>query len=266
MIRQLIREMLLEDLKGFQQRSKGIDYMSNFEDPTFDLPVQKELPHKEMAKDVKRQWAAEADHDFMNSLIKVHWVGGLDWEKKLDRFLSLGGNNEISAMGYLPNSLELSSAWGTIGVIVQGRVTLAANSMNAITSGYFKDIPQEVISKYKSSGVPRRSTVFASIENRYGYSPGGGSGAYILDRNSFNPLSSSSNELIVDNWKPIGLVVKHNTALFLTSVRATAKETTKSNYLDYAMGMLKHDLPMYDKQMKPIDRKALEEAVRGEGK
>jgi electron transfer flavoprotein alpha/beta subunit len=30
--------------------------------------------------------------------------------------------------------------------------------------------------------------------------------------------------------------------------------------------MLKHDLPMYDRQMNPIDRKALEEAVRGEGK
>ena len=257
--------MLLEDLKGFQQKTKGIDYMSNFDDPTFDLPAQKGLPHKGMAKDVKRLWAEEADHDFMKSLIKVHWLGGLDWEKKLDRFLSLRGNNEVSAMGYLPDSKKVKSSWGTIGVIIQGRVTLAANDMNAITSGYFKDVPEEVASKYKSSGVPRRSTVFSSTANTYGYSAGGGSGAYILDRSSFDPERSRHNEFIVDNWKPVALVIDSDAVLFLDSVRAAVKGTVRATYLDYAKGMLEQNLPIYDMTMTPIDRKEIEKAIGGEG-
>lgn len=265
MIRSLIREILLEDLTGFQQRTKGIDYMSNFDDPTFDLPAQKDLPHKGMAKDIKRAWAAEADHEFMKSLIKVHWVGGLDWEKKLDSFLSLGGNNEISTMGYLPNSLDVRSSWGAIGVIVQGRVTLAANSMNAITSGYFKDVPEEFKSKYKSSGVPRRATTFASIENRYGYNPGGGSDAYILDRSSFNPQSSRNNELIVDNWRPVGIVIGILRVLFLKAVRDAVKKDMQDSNINYAKVMLGLGLPIYDVNMKTIDREEIEKAIRGEG-
>ncbi len=263
--RHLIREMLLEDLKGFQQRTRGSDYMSSFDDPTFDQPYQKQLPHKALAKDVKRAWAAEADHNFMKSLIKVHWLSGLDWEKKLDRFLSLEGNNEVSAMGYLPDSKKVRSSWGTVGVLIQGRVTLAANDMNAITSGYFKDVPEEVASKYKSSGVPRRSTVFSSTANTYGYSSGGGSGAYILDRSSFDPERSRHNEFIVDNWKPVALVIDMDAELFLDSVRAAVKGTTRATYFDYAKGMLKQGLPIYDMTMTPIDRNEIEKAIGGEG-
>ena len=261
MIRHLIREMLLEDLKGFQQRTKGIDYMSSFDDPTFDEPYQKELPHKGMAKDVKRAWAAEADHKFMETLIKVHWVGGLDWEKKLDKFLSLGGNNEISTMGYLPNSLDVRSSWGTIGVIVQGRTTLATNDMNTVTSGYTGRLPPEIHKKYASSGTPKRPTMFRGPD-----SFSGGSSKYILDKDSFDQNEIRRNELIVDNWKPVGFVMGGiDAALFLDTVRAAVKGTIKANYLDYAKGMLKHDLPMYDRQMKPINRKKLEEATRGKG-
>lgn len=261
--RHLIREMLLEDLKGFQQRTKGSDYMSSFDDPTFDQPYQKQLPHKTLAKDVKRAWAQEADHNFMKSLIKVHWLSGLDWEKKLDRFLSLGGNNEVSAMGYLPDSKKVKSSWGTVGVIIQGRVTLAANDMNAITSGYFKDVPGEVTSKYKSSGVPRRATMFRSDPSAFG---GAGSQNYILDRESFNPERSRHNEFIVDNWNPVALVIDSEADLFLDSVRAAVKGKIRPVYLDYAKGMLKQGLPIYDMTMTPIDRNKLEEATRGEGK
>ena len=267
-LRKLIREMLLEDLKGFQQRTKGNDYMSSFDDPTFDQPYQKHLPHKALAKDVKRAWASEADHNFMKSLIKVHWLGGLDWEKKLDRFLSLGGNNEVSAMGYLPDSKKVRSSWGTIGVVIQGRVTLAANDMNAITSGYFKDVPEEVTSKYKSSGVPRRSTVFTSTANTYGYSAGGGSGAYILDRGSFDHERARHNEFIVDNWRPAAIVIGTNSEFFLHTVRAVVQGESMSpnaSYASYAKAILKQGLPIYDMTMALIDREEIEKALRGDG-
>lgn len=266
MIRQLIREILLEGLTGFEKRTQDIDYMSSFDDPTFDQTDQKELPYKSQAKDVKRAWAAEADHEFMKSLIKVHWVSGFNWEKKIERFLSLNGNNEISAMGYPPGHRDVSSSWGMVGVLIQGKVTLAANDMNAIRSGYFNDIPKEVASKYKSSGLPRRPTTFHGAVWRLE-----GSKRYILDKESFDLKDVSQNELIIDNWRPVGLVFGLESEELIDVVRATtwgqSRRPVGTMHLggdegrSSVKGLLKHNLPIYDKNMKLIDRNRLEEAL-----
>ena len=259
LIRKLVRSMLLEDLAGFKERTKGIAYASPTDDPTFDNPMQRHLPYKSQARDVKRAWAAEADHEFMKSIIKVHWLSGLEWDKKLNRLLALGGNNEISTMGYLPDSDNVTSMWGKLGVIVRGRVTLAANDMNAVMSGYGKDIPAEITAKYKSSGVPRRATEFSANASAWS---GPKSDLYILDRGSFKPERSRHNEFIVDNWRPIGLVIGVPGDLFVDMVRDSGLMNINH---DIATEVLKHDLPIFDGHMKPIDRKKLEEAVRGEG-
>ena len=77
-VRNLIREMLLEDLTKFKEKTKYIDYMHTMDDPTFDDPYYKDRPYKAQAKDIKRAWAAEADHEFMKSIIKVHWLSGFN--------------------------------------------------------------------------------------------------------------------------------------------------------------------------------------------
>lgn len=242
MIRQLIREMLLrEELAGFKKRTKEINYMSSFDDPTFDY---QEPWHKLLAKDVKRAWAAEADHEFMKSLIKVHWANGFDWEGDIERFLSLKGNNEISAMGYLPDSKRVSSSWGEFGVLIQGRVTLAANDMNTINSGYFKNVSDEITSKYKSSGIPRRSTMFGYGQDGYG--------SYIVDKESFDPERSRRNEIIVDNWKPIGFVI---------GVGGAGWKAGDLTTLKYAKFVLNHNLPFYTRDMTLIDREELKKAL-----
>ncbi len=259
MIRQLIREMLSEDLTGFVDRTNDIEYSSSIDDPTFDAEWQKGLSNKSMAKDVKRAWTAEADHEFMKSLIKVHWINYTmkNWEGNFDKFMTLRGNNEVSAMGYLPDSNDVKGHWGDLGILIQGRVTLAANNMNDIMSGYFKGGFEKVTSKYASSGIPRRPTTFMS-KNAYSHQ---GNKKYILDAESFD-LSSRKNELIVDNWKVIGIVIGKDAAQFLDDVNSTIMYKFKNEWPKYANLMLKYNLPIYDRTMTQIDRSAIEEALR----
>jgi hypothetical protein len=256
-IRQLIREMLLEDLAGFKEKTKGIDYMHTLGDPTFDDPYYKDRPYKTQAKDIKRTWAQEADHEFMKSIIKVHWLSGWNIGHGLEDLLRLPRNNEIATMGYLPGAGRVASSWGKAGVIVQGRTTLAANDMNAITSGYFKDVPQRIISKYSSSGTPRRALMFNDLT----------SDAYILDRETFKPELSRHNEFIVDNWEPVGIVITYEGREFLNMVRDSPKQKGRppAPLLEYTEHVMKPNLPIYDEDMKLVDREEIEKALRGEG-
>jgi len=260
MIRQLIREMLSEDLAGFVDRTKDIDYSSSIDDPTFDAEWQKGLSNKSMAKDVKRAWAAEADHEFMKSLIKVHWINYMmkNWEGNFEKFMTLRGNNEVSAMGYLPGSNDVSGRWGHLGILIQGRVTLAANNMDDVMSGYFKGGFEKVASKYASSGVPRRPTIFKS-KNAYSYQ---GNKKYILDAESFDLRSSRENELIVDNWKVLGIVIGEDKDTFLKDVNSAIRYKFNNEWPKYANLMLKYNLPIYDEAMTQIDRASIEEALR----
>lgn len=211
-IHRLIREILAEDRAGFKSRTQGINYnrvygdsamgsanVSFFEDPFFDTSP----PAKKGAKDVKRAWRAEADHDFMKSLFKVHWIKPADMRK----FLSMSRKNEISAMAYLPGSKVLTrmSGWGPIGIVIQGRTTLAANDMDAIVSGYHSGITPSTAAKYASSGSPKRPNIFLSAPEE-GFDET--ADYYILDRETFDEDMHGSNELIVDNWSPTGIIIE----------------------------------------------------------
>ena len=250
--------MILEGLAGFIDRTKDIEYSSSIDDPTFDAEWQKGLTNKSMAKDVKRAWAAEADHELMRSLIKVHWINDhtmKNWEGDFEKFINLSGKNEVSTMGYLPDSKNVSGNWGHIGILIQGRVTLAANNMDDIASGYFKDGFEKVAAKYASSGVPRRPTTFMSKSYQ-------GNKKYILDAESFNPRSTRENELIVDNWKVMGIVIGRPSAQFLDDVYSTVRYKFKNDWPKYANLILKYNLPIYDSTMTQIDRSEIEEALR----
>ena len=260
MIRQLIREILAEDWLGFLDRTRNIEYSSDLKDPTFDAENQKSLPNKSMAKDVKRAWAAEADHKFMKTVVTVHWFHGVDSDKKIGTLLSTSGKNEISTMGYLPDTKRIQTVWGVVGLIVKGRVTLAANSMDDIHSGYYGGGFDKVSTKYASSGVPRRATAFKS-KNIYRDSPKGarvGQLNYILDRGSFKSASVHENEFIVDNWKPVGFIVCEKASTFLDYLSGVMKGTKFENTPN---AMLGYDLPIYDETMTPIDRKSIEAAM-----
>lgn len=190
-LRQIVQGVLAEDLESFVKRTTGGgEFRAAMNDPTFE-----EFPaEKKKARSAKRIWAEEADHSFFDSLTKVHWfqfspLASLDW------ILNSSGRDEISTVLYLPEGNLITSGWGTIGVVVDGHVTIAANSMDSLISGY--KARSSVAGKYSSSGVPKRPTRMTRKETAN----------YILDRASFKESSQGRNEGIVDNWKPVALVV-----------------------------------------------------------
>jgi len=208
-LRRLIREELLEEsYQGFKDRTSDLSYSVNmWQDPTFE----KHPAEKTIARDVKRIWAEEADHAFMDSVVKIHWVQAFNDKTamaKIRDFLSMSRKDEIATTGYLPDSEEFMSSWGAYGVIVKGRATFAANSMETVASGYGRKIPDDVRKKYASSGVPKRATSFRETEKTHGPLPK--MDDYILDRESFVAEQDAAwprvNEFIVANWKPVAIV------------------------------------------------------------
>ena len=201
-LRQIISDFLTEDLAGFMDKTKDISYRGLVQDPTFDLDWNKK--NKAAARSVKQIWAEEADHEFMERVIKIHWLKRAGLQEKLQGFLNMSGRNEISTMGYLPGSESFMANWGPIGVVVQGRTTLAANRMSTLMSGYGGSLSPETVAKYAPSGVPRRATFFAGTAVRGETSL---AEEYILDRASFDPAGQGGNEVIVGNWTPIGVAL-----------------------------------------------------------
>jgi hypothetical protein len=201
-LRRIIREELNEDLTGFMEKTKDISYRGFVQDPTFDLDWNKK--NKAAARSVKQIWAAEADHKFMERVIKIHWFKRAGLQEKLQRFLNMSGRDEISTMGYLPGSENFMANWGPIGVVVQGRTTLAANRMSTLLSGYGERLSPAITGKYAASGTPKRATFFAGTADRRETSL---AGEYILDRASFDAAQQGGNEFIVGNWTPIGIAL-----------------------------------------------------------
>jgi hypothetical protein len=152
--------------------------------------------------------------------------------------------NEISTKGYLPGSKI--GALGSLGVIVQGHVTLAANSQEVIYSGMSGMLPDEVHKHFASSGTPKRSRSFT----RYT------AGSYALDRNSFRP--TRHNELIVDNWKPIGIISDVPEGHLIFNIK------DKDSWVDWryiCRWTLDHKLPIYDINMKQVPNGSIEQAL-----
>lgn len=179
-------------------------------------------------------------------------MSGGDWNEKLESFLRIGGNNEIAAMGYLPETEKIKSDWGKVGVLVQGRVTLAANRMNTILSGYFKDESGTLQTKYSTSGVPRRPLKFLVDSD------------YVLDRESFKPELSHQNEFIVDNWKKMGIIIACSKSDFLgiISGEVLAVRGTVRKMRELAGWMLKSDILIYDESMNQIDKLDINQALQ----
>jgi len=206
MLKELIRMMIQEDKKNFINKTKNLSYYGDFFDPLFLEKDPESLDNKKSAKDIKRLWAAEADHAFMNSVVKIHWLEGSvrpsiadDIVSRINDIKNSSGRDEISTMGYIEEPYV--SKWGDIGLVLKGRTTLAANNMDTIYSGYHSMVrnKEDIRNKFKSSGIPKRPTRYSSSSAEHDY---------IFDRKDFSIYAQNYNEFILDNWKVIGLVFK----------------------------------------------------------
>lgn len=244
MIRHLIRQIILEDMEGFKAGTSEIDY--GHKDP------------KQMPRELKRIWSQEADHAFFDSVIKVHWIAGASPStygvfERVDGFLKASGKDEISTMGYIGNPTK--SEWGEFGVIVKGRTTLAARSMNDIVSGYYREMDPAEIEKYrKTSGIPRRAKSFSR----------GAAENFILSANDFGN-DQLGNELIVDNWKATGLIAP---VWFLNTMKKSVLDFKKRRLsVDFWKVMdlfIKTELPIYTTSGKPFNMTPIKKMLETE--
>jgi hypothetical protein len=236
-IRQLIREILLEDFESWKA------------DATEHAPVYfgiqtSDMPNKERAqkpRDLKRMWNKHADHQFFSSLTKVHWLSayllgmqGRSPTKMIKDIVKASGKDELATMGYLPGT-KLETSWGEFGVLISGRTTLAANDMDELLTGEHPGSYGPARKKWKSSGIPRRASSFHPDT----------AGMYILDRDSFQKSGQGVNELVVDNWKAVGFVIPKDINRAHTDLTVQDRRILKV--------MKDSKLPVYDNTMAPAD-------------
>ena len=259
MIRWLIREILSEDRRGFMDRTANVRYarpmntLSYSVDSTFHDKPDSKLA----AREVKRAWAAEADHEFMNSVTKVHWIKD-NIPSAIRSLVASDGRDEVSTMGY--RRAPYKSNWADIGLRLDGRTTLAANDMNKIFSGYRRRLSPDVIEKFrKTSGVPRRASAFDPETGK----------AFIFDSESFDPKGVGNNEFIVDNWKVTGVVFSTDGESTLGTLLEVDKDTSwYRHYISVWLPVLKVieelKLPYVNKTQGALAKKvlALEGAVQ----
>lgn len=264
LLRECIREMLREDALSFIQQVGNLVDRVGADDFFADRRGEHGPPRKEATKEVRRAikqiFRDEADHKWLSTLNTVHWA------VDPDALMQLKGRNrdELSTIMTLPSEplVSLSPAGYPFGLWIRGRITLAADDMDDIWSGHYgkymthpvfpKDGPTpEQLQRQRSSGVnklpgevplPNKWNRMAKNIGRKREEWGEekllnlvlDEFPYILDRQTWQTTSTSNrNEALVDNWKPVGIVVSDEFAGYVTddlsigSVAATKEAATE---------------------------------------
>ena len=187
-LRSFISQVLAEDFENYKNKASDIRFFHNMHDNLFD--TNKSVKNK--ARKLKAFWNENADHNFFkNEVIKIHWFAEIfDFQDRLKTMmLKSSRKDEISAVPYLEGE-NLESDWGAIGVVLDGRVTFAANDMNTVYSGHYAKLSDENKKKYSSSGIPKRPTINSLNSIKY----------VMLNKETYK-ISDTLPEVILDNWR-----------------------------------------------------------------
>ena len=254
LLREYIRELLKEDAIGFGHDLAASD---KFGEQFFGGQVGKEA-----GREIKRAFANNADHQFLSTLDTVHWTGDFYSMEGLKG----KGKDELSATMTAPGKdFDYPLDYG---LWIKGRITLATNEQDNMYSGFYGDYgpgsegsEEEVAHRDKSSGRNKRPTISKSYKN-YGKLERGNEYMekmannipYVLDQATWNPSKTkSNNEALVDNWRPVGIILTRgdeiNTISGLDYI-----EGTKEDVEEFAMGVIKKimltaielGIPVYD--------------------
>ena len=223
LLREYIRNLLKEDPMGFVQDLSAAHQAGEFGENFMGGDVG-----KSGGKALKRSFADNADHQWLSTLDTVHWTGGVEYLPAL-----VGrGKDELSTSMTLPGENfapphKMGSRGVKTGLWVKGRITLAANDQDNMYTGDFvwrgmhgqmSDLsPEDQEHREKSSGINKLPSVSKDY-SRYGQlKPGTEFGEkmarknipYVLDQSTWDPSQthSETNEALVDNWRPVGIIV-----------------------------------------------------------
>jgi len=255
LLREYIRELLTEDAMGFVH-----DLAAASED--FGEPGEMFFggnPGKGGGKAIKRAFNANADHQWLSTLDTVHWTGEIyDMEGLVGK-----GKDELSATMTLPD--ENFNGILDYGLWVKGRITLAANDHDMLYTGHYSaktpDKKQAHIDK--SSGRNKLPTVskdysrYSQLERGNEFHEQMASNIpYVLDQSTWHKgIAGETNEALVDNWRPIGIILTRGDEINAIS-GLDYIEGTKEDIEEFALGVIKQimltalafGVPVYDEE------------------
>ena len=259
LLREYIRELLTEDAMGFVHDLAAADKEFGAEGEDFYGGD----PGKGGGRAIKRAFNAHADHKWLSTLDTVHWTGEIyDMEALVGK-----GKDELSTMMFLPGENFIGPL--DYALWIKGRITLAANDQDKLWSGWHKDYSEgteeEVTHRDKSSGRNKRPQVSKDY-SRYGGLKRGNEYAekvakqipYVLDQSMWSP-AGSINEALVDNWKPLGIILTRPDEMDAIS-GLDYIEGTKEDIEEEAIGVIKQimltalafGVPVYDDEREEL--------------
>jgi hypothetical protein len=215
--------------------------------------AQKEFPKATyggaLDKKLRQIYNKYADRQFLDSLTIVHWVS----PEHLQRYLNAGKKHQTSAEGYLPGN-PIEQHWGFygVGVKMEGWVVLGSNeNLYSGFEGYKAQPGKEGSGFVKGAGIasrpdhPEDSDILIYDKETFIKNSGKGSG-FGGDDDLYR-----NNEFIVDNWKPVAIVVvggKNNNKLASAYGRKGIP-----TFQQVAAIAEENNLPMIDENQNPIE-------------
>jgi hypothetical protein len=225
-LRLLIREMLLEDSAGFVAELLKSAQSWDELDQVFDREGFFKAGGQ-VGRDLKRAYAAHADHAFLRGLVTIHWAASLDALKQL----SGAGRDELSATLHSPGATVKPAL--AMGLWIRGRITLAAHDEDKIWSGFYREYTglfddegglswEEQEARREKRAASRQSS---GLRKRPGRAPtaaflreleaGTAQQPYILDAETWAAGGGGrrTNEALVGGWHPVGIVLSDKSLL-----------------------------------------------------
>tara|TARA_Y100000034_G_C6837497_1_gene378580 strand:- start:279 stop:1271 length:993 start_codon:yes stop_codon:yes gene_type:complete len=234
-VRKYIRCILLEDYKSFVKGILARPNLTKIKPSSDDIPDETEYIkqadawRKEWGKAIKDQFRIEADHQWLSMLETVHWT----WSTGSLQDILNKRKDEISCTMTKHTDPYVKTYRGQpIGLWVDGRITLAANSENDIFTGkegYYRspqmrwgeDVKVKPKSKIRwtdekkakakqrqaSSGINKYPLVADYLTDTNALQRWFRRFPYVIDAKTWKPQRGIPNEALVDNWKPKGIIL-----------------------------------------------------------
>ena len=240
-IRELISEETAEDRDtrrfSFVQDLLGRDFDDTFRDTTDeDYASEEEIKaaYQRMAaagRPLKQAFAANADREYLDSLEYVHWTNN---RQKVYRMLAPGivsgqapnPRDELSAAAYLPGQKPgQHPGFGKYGIVLDGYVTLLANDMNSLQTGYSLNYKKADPQRVASSGANKGIAV-ADDES------------VVLSAEDWNPNQNLGNEALIDNWEITGVIVPDDEYDKFVNILDKVYDKTQKEYNLWKASML----------------------------
>ena len=203
-LRQYIRQLLLEDRDArrqpfVQDLLKNPKFNDNWADMTDDDVGSSEEDvllgyhgRASQGRIMKKAFAKYADRSFLESLELVHWMK--DKTNLFDLLQSPRNRDELSATAYLPGEKEGKGSFGRYGLVIKGYITLLANDMDSLMTGYSHLYKKANPERVKSSGANKG---IGAVEDE----------SIVLSKTDWAPNPFLGNEALVDNWETVGVIV-----------------------------------------------------------